>query len=93
MSNHTMFEETIITKFHSAIDSVASHIQNYTFHANDFTRNRVFTPHKITEFLVSKGSLSARNELLDFFDFNDVPTNSALIQQRNKLNHTMFRYM
>ena len=91
MSNHAMFEETIITKFHSAIDSVASHIQNYTFHANDFTRNRVFTPHKITEFLVSKGSLSTRNELLDFFDFNDVPTNSALIQQRNKLNHTMFR--
>lgn len=52
----------------------------------DFTRRKKFPVDKLITFLVSEGSSSTKNELLDFFDMDvQKPTDSAFNQQRAKL--------
>lgn len=80
-------QQTIKSLFHSAVQNVTAHIQDYSVHpGKDFSRIRKFPPDRLLSFLVAEGSSSTRVELLDFFGFDpDAPTSSAFCQQRAKL--------
>jgi len=82
-----MFHEKAKATFYAAVDDVVSDISQYTNNPDkDFTRSRKLPPDKLITFLVSQGSSSTKNELLDFFELDaEAPTNSALNQQRAKL--------
>lgn len=82
-----MFHEKIKALFSSAVDSVASIISEYAVHpGKDFTRQKKLPLDKLITFLVSQGSSSTSEELLEFFDLDaDAPSVSALNQQRAKL--------
>jgi hypothetical protein len=82
-----MTHEKIKELFYSAVSQVTSTISNYAVDPDrNFTRNRKLPPDKIISFLVSEGSSSTKNELLDFFGMDgSSPSASALNQQRNKL--------
>jgi hypothetical protein len=71
----------------SSVDSITSDISRYTVNPDkDLTRTKKLPPDKLISFLVSQGSSSTKNELLDFFDMNVLaPTASAFNQQRAKL--------
>jgi hypothetical protein len=79
--------QTIKSLFASSVDSVVSNISQYAVNPQkDFTRNKKFPPDKLISFLVSEGSSSTKNELLDFFNMDvTAPTASAFNQQRAKL--------
>ncbi len=52
----------------------------------DFTRNRKISLKMLIEILITKGAGSINKELLEFFKFDpNLPTASALVQQRHKL--------
>ena len=82
-----MSHDKIKDLFSSAIQSVVSRIPDFAVHpGKDFTRRKKFPADKLLTFLVSEGSSSAKNELLDFFDMAaDKPADSAFNQQRAKL--------
>ena len=82
-----MFHQTIKSLFSSSVASIVSVISQYTANpGKDLSRNKKLPGDKLISFLVSQGSSSTKNELLDFFDMNPLtPTASALNQQRAKL--------
>lgn len=82
-----MFHEMIKALFTSAVDSVTAKISQFAVRpGQDFTREKKLPPDKLMTFLVSQGSSSTSNELLDFFNLDaDAPSDSALNQQRAKL--------
>lgn len=82
-----MTHNKIKSLFASAVQSVASSISEYAVNPDkDFTRDRKLSPDKLISFLVSEGSSTTKNELLDFFGFDhQSPSASALNQQRAKL--------
>jgi hypothetical protein len=82
-----MSHEKIKSLFVSAVGSVSSTISQYTHHPHrDLTRVRKLPPDMLLTFLISEGSGSTKNELLDFFGMNaTAPTASAFNQQRAKL--------
>ena len=73
--------------FCSSVNMVASDISNYSVNpAKDFTRSKKLPADKLITFLVSEGSSSTKNEILDFFGMDVLrPSDSALCQQRSKL--------
>ena len=82
-----MFHDKIKSIFSSSIQSVVSRISDFSVHpGKDFTRRKKFPADKLLTFLISEGSSSTKNELLDFFDMDaDKPTDSAFNLQRAKL--------
>lgn len=82
-----MFHEKIKSLLQSTIRSVASNISQFTFHPKkDLTRNKKLPADNLILFLISQGSSSTKNELLDFFGMDAAaPSSSALNQQRAKL--------
>lgn len=82
-----MFHEKIKSLLQSAIHSVASNISQFTFHPEkDLTRSKKLPADNLIQFLISQGSSSTKNELLDFFGMDAAtPSSSALNQQRAKL--------
>lgn len=82
-----MFHDKIKSLFSSAVQSVVSRISDFSLHpGKDFTRCKKLPADQLLTFLVSEGSSSTKNELLDFFDMDtDKPTDSAFNQQRAKL--------
>ena len=82
-----MFHETIKSLFATSVASIASNISQYTINpGKDLTRNRKFPADTMISFLVSEGSSSTKNELLDFFNMDVLaPSDSAFNQQRAKL--------
>ncbi len=82
-----MFHQTIKSLFASSVDSVVSNISEYTVNPQkDLTRNKKLPADKLISFMISEGSSSTKNELLDFFDMDVLaPTASAFNQQRAKL--------
>lgn len=71
----------------SAIRNVSENISQYTFSPEkDLVRHRKFPADQLLSFLISEGSSSTSNEILDYFNFsNNRITSSALNQQRDKL--------
>ncbi len=88
-----MSHEKIRSLFSSAVLSVASAIENYAARpGTDFTRRKKLPAEKLITFLVSEGSSSTKNELLDFFGMDaEKPTDSAFNQQRAKLRPEALR--
>lgn len=87
MEVHYMFHQKIKSLYASSVASIVSNISQYTVNPKrDLSRNKKLSADKLISFLVSEGSSSTKNELLDFFDMNVLaPTNSAFNQQRAKL--------
>ena len=73
--------------FNESITIISSNISQYVSDpCSDFTRARKLPPDILLSFLVSEGSSTTKNELLDFFDMDvDAPSSSAFCQQRGKL--------
>lgn len=82
-----MFHQKIKSLFQSAVSTVTSNISQYALNpGKDFTRSKKIPADKLISFLVSQGSSSTKNELLDFFGLDcSSPSESALNQQRAKL--------
>lgn len=82
-----MFYQTIKSLFTSSVTSIVSDISQYTVNPKkDLSRNKKLPADKLISFLVSEGSSSTKNELLDFFDMDVLaPSASAFNQQRAKL--------
>lgn len=82
-----MFHKKIKSLYASSVASIVSDISQYTVNPErDLSRNKKLPADKLISFLVSEGSSSTKNELLDFFNMNVLaPTNSAFNQQRAKL--------
>ena len=76
--------------FLSAVNSVIANPDLFAVDPKkDFTRQRKLTPGTLISFLVSKGSSSARVEMLDFWGLDQkMPSLPALNQQRAKLTST-----
>lgn len=83
-----MFHQTIKNCFSRAVHLVSSVISEFTIHSDtELSRHRKLPADKLITFLVSQGSSSTKNELLDFFDMDALaPTASAFNQQRAKLS-------
>ncbi len=75
-----MSHKKIKSLFSSAVESVVSSIADYAVNPEkDFTRCKKFPADKLITFLVSVGSSSTKNELLDFFGMDTAkPSDSAL---------------
>lgn len=73
--------------FFSAVHSVTAVPEQFAVNpGKDFSRQRKIQPDVLISFLVSKGSSSARVEMLDFWNLEpELPSLSALNQQRAKL--------
>lgn len=82
-----MFHEKIKHLFSSSVNSVVSNISEYVVDPQkDFTRNKKIPADRHISFLVSEGSSTTKNEMLDFFGMHvDKPTDSVLNRQRAKL--------
>lgn len=82
-----MFHKKIKSLFSSAVNSIASNISQYTINpGKDLIRRNKLPPDKLISFMVSEGSSSTKNELLDFFGMDvQAPSASAFNQQRAKL--------
>ena len=82
-----LYPERIKSLFSNSVNVVAGRIAEFSANpGKDFTRSRKLPPEKLIRFLVSEGSQSTKNELLDFFGMDpDAPSDSALSQQRAKL--------
>ena len=82
-----MTHEETKSLYYSSVRNVTEHISDYAVSPEkDFTREKKFPADKLIHFLVTEGSSSTKNELLDFFDMDaNAPTASAFNQQRAKL--------
>ena len=82
-----MSHQKIKQCFSQSVYLVSSTISEFTYSDTALTRHRKLPADKLITFLVSQGSSSTKNELLDFFDMDpQSPTASALNQQRAKLS-------
>lgn len=60
--------------------------------SRDFSRNRKLTLPDVIKATLHFGSRSLKNELREFYDYKlDLPTDSALIQQRNKIKPELYK--
>lgn len=73
------------------IHSLAQSPQDCGISPGDFTRDRKFPLEKLLQFTISLGTASLKKEITRYFSFDvDAPSASAVIQQRNKLNDSVF---
>lgn len=77
-----MSHKKIKSLFSSTVELVVFSISDYAVNPEkDFTRCKKFPADKLITFLVSEGSSSTKNELLDFFSMDaGKPTDSAFNQ-------------
>ena len=76
--------------------SINNLIENKDFHVRqigkDFTRNRKVGCKTLIELMLRLSSKTIQSDLMDFFDsVEDMPTASAVCQQRAKLSYTAFQ--
>lgn len=82
-----MSHKEIKNLLNTAIETVASVASDYAENpGRDFSRCRNLPADKLIKFLISEGSSTTKNELLDFFGMDiQTPSSSAFCQQREKL--------
>ena len=82
MSHHCIKQKLL-----SAISEVVANIDSFSRNpGKDFTKIKKLPPDKMMRFMISEGSSSTKNELLDFFGMDtSAPSSSAFSQQRAKL--------
>ena len=84
-----MADYSLITK-HKLLHMMKKMSRNSDFYVKrpgkDFSRSRKISFFDTLRFLLSLGAKSLDKELLDFFSYRpDLPTSSAMLQQRGKL--------
>ena len=74
------------------IDEISLHPERFAINPEkDFTRKRKLPLKQVLKCVLSMTGKSLRGELMDYFDLSlKMPTVSALVQQRNKINYTAF---
>ena len=74
------------------IDEISLHPERFAINPEkDFTRKRKLPLKQVLKCVLSMTGKSLRGELMDYFNLSlKMPTVSALVQQRNKINYTAF---
>ena len=82
----------VVKILQSCIDNVSQNIKCYCYDpVTNFTRNRVWTPDRIINYLIQMESKPMQSELDNYFTgYNNVPYDSSLCQQRAKLMPAAF---
>ena len=91
MNNYPEFVKRTLC---SVID--AMELQKEKFVRNpekDFTRHRIFDFSTMIKFVLSAGCNTLATELMNFFDFNQFPSVSAFVQQREKILPEAFHHV
>lgn len=97
MTNNTNFislsPDAILCRLDDSINAVSTNIACYCSDpVSNFTRSRKLPADILMKFLIQKQIRSCRSELCDFFlDSNQLPSSSALSQQRDKLDSFAFK--
>lgn len=78
----------VVSTLYRSIDLVASNIACYSKDpVSDFTRNRKIPIRTLIDYLIQNQSKANKSELSDYFtQISDLPSDSALCQQREKLD-------
>ena len=81
--------------FETCLSQLEENISDFVNDPNrDFTRHRILDLKTLIKTIMSLNGKTTDNELIDLFIHKDrVPTESALIQQRNKLNYEAFHHL
>jgi len=74
------------------IDEISAHPETFAKNpGKDFTRKRKMPLNQVMKAVLSMTGKSLRGELMDYFGLStDMPTVSAFVQQRNKINYRAF---
>ena len=80
--------KTTFSFFEKCLSDLENQISDFVTHpGKDFTRHRLFDFKTIVKTLMTLNAKTMDNELIDLFCSKDhIPSDSALIQQRNKLS-------
>ena len=81
--------------FETSLSLLEEHIADFVSDpGRDFTRHRILDLNTLVKTLMTLNAKSMANELIDLFIHKDhIPSESALIQQRNKLSYEAFHYL
>ncbi len=78
----------------NVIDSMAMHKDEFVRNPEkDFTRKRTFDFSTMIRFILSAGCNTLANEIMNFFDFQQIPSVSAFVQQREKILSEAFHHL
>lgn len=78
---HHRLKGALLNSINSVLTNPSAYARNPQ---KDFIRNRKINGNQLCLFLISCGASKTQSELLDFYGSEDVPSASALVQQRNK---------
>ena len=86
------FADDVKDTLMQVISSVAAHPESSCINpGKDFSRNRKLPLTDLLKFCICMGDGSTKKEILQFFDYSaDAPSNSAFLQQREKLHPDVF---
>lgn len=93
MINHcTVIRQTLESAITNLEDIRSSFVKNP---AKDFTRNRSIPFSDVLHFLTSLGAQGLDKEMMHFYSYSpeSMPTSSAMIQARNKLDNNALPYL
>lgn len=81
-------------QLYASIDELIDDLKYYLTDDKDyFSKNRKLPIRKLIEFILFMGADAIKDELYDFFNFEDTPTTSAFVQQRQKLKFDAFKFL
>jgi len=88
-----MISNEFLIKYNDSIKTVAQNISEHCVDPlTNFTRKRKLMSDTVLRFVIQLQAKSMNSELCDYFlDFDKMPTNSAMIQQRDKIKHSAFK--
>lgn len=88
------YPEFVKNKLLSIIDFMSEHVCDFVRNpGRDFVRCRSLDFKTMVKFILSAGSNTLASELLRFFSFENTPSVSAFVQQREKLLPEAFQYL
>ena len=84
--------KTIKKAFKRCIKEISSHPDQYCVNpGKDFTRSRKLSFEQVLKAVLSMTGKSLRGELMEYFNLSpSMPTVSAFVQQKNKVDHRAF---
>ena len=84
--------KTIKKSLNKCIDDISAHPEVYAKNpSKDFIRNRKLPFDQMIKCILAMSGKSLNGELMDYFNMNiSIPTVSAFIQQRDKINYCTF---
>ena len=88
-------QKTIKKAFKRCIKEISSHPDQYCVNpGKDFTRSRKLSFEQVLKAVLSMTGKSIRGELMEYFNLSpSMPTVSAFVQQKNKVDHHAFEAM